>query len=179
MLSTSDPPNCLIHGNAPSSPIKFPPRLPISTFSLCCDTHGCRPTFPMGGSSVPVSNWKQNSRENWKWWKKVKLKPISNFSLYSDTYGILEVWECRNLLCWTSKLKEMNLFKTSHNWGAVYFIHCMKSGKPLQNLVNYSWWLTFGWLNTALMLPLLLLVFSPDFPSTLFWLSQSCILNPW
>ena len=39
---------------------------PISTFSLCCDTHGCRPTIPMWGSSLHVWNWKWDSQEKWK-----------------------------------------------------------------------------------------------------------------
>ena len=36
------PPKLPYPWKCPQPPIKFLPRLPISTFSLCCDTHGSR-----------------------------------------------------------------------------------------------------------------------------------------
>ena len=58
------PPKLPYPWKCPQPPIKFLPRLPISTFSLCCDTHGSRAPILKDQAQTTLPKMKMLNFEN-------------------------------------------------------------------------------------------------------------------
>ena len=58
------PPKLPYPWKCPQPPIKFLPRLPISTFSLCCDTHGSRAPILKDQAQTTLPKMKMLKFEN-------------------------------------------------------------------------------------------------------------------
>ena len=95
------PPKLPYPWKCPQPPIKFLPRLPISTFSLCCDTHGSRAPILKDQAQTTLPKMKMLNFENQVMMVTIKsqahsclcLSPcirhcICLFCLYYELYNI-------------------------------------------------------------------------------------------
>ena len=86
------PPKLPYPWKCPQPPIKFLPRLPISTFSLCCDTHGSRAPILKDQAQTTLSKMKMINFENQVMMVRIKNQAHSRLCLTLRCNLPTKVW---------------------------------------------------------------------------------------